>query len=329
MELHWAIIIFIIGIFLIIKGGDWFVNSASWIAHAAKIPTFVIGATIVSFATTLPELIISIMASIYGKNDLAVANAIGTVIANTGLIIAITFIFIALLTPRKNYWQQSLLLIISTITLWLGCLGNSLNLWASLVLLLIYFIFISINIIQGRLDLKQVSNLEIENSPELNKKIEKEKRNKKTVFLKILFFFIGATFIILGSNFLIEGGSTIAESLGIPERIIGITIVAIGTSLPELVTTITAIKKKEGSLSIGNIIGANIMNLTLILPICNLIAQGSFTISNQCILIDFPFCLAFSLIALVPMLIKQRTYKWQGILMLVCYIAYLAISIIL
>lgn len=329
MELHWAIIIFIIGIFLIIKGGDWFVNSASWIAHAAKIPTFVIGATIVSFATTLPELITSIMASICGKNDLAVANAVGTVIANTGLIIAISFIFIALLTPRKNYWQQSLLLIISTITLWLGCLGNSLNLWASLVLLLIYFIFISINIIQGRLDLKQVSNLEIENSPELNKKIEKEKRNKKTVFLKILFFFIGATFIIFGSNFLIEGGSTIAESLGIPERIVGITIVAIGTSLPELVTTITAIKKKEGSLSIGNIIGANIMNITLILPICNLIAQGSFTISNQCILIDFPFCLAFSLIALVPMLIKQRTYKWQGILMLVCYIAYLVISIIL
>lgn len=329
MELHWAIIIFIIGIFLIIKGGDWFVNSASWIAHAAKIPTFVIGATIVSFATTLPELIISIIASICGKNDLAVANAIGTVIANTGLIIAISFTFIALLTPRKNYWQQSLLLIISTITLWLGCLGNSLNLWVSLVLLLIYFIFISINIIQGRLDLKQVSNLEIENSPELNKKIEKEKRNKKTVFLKILFFFIGATFIIFGSNFLIEGGSTIAESLGIPERIVGITIVAIGTSLPELVTTITAIKKKEGSLSIGNIIGANIINLTLILPICNLIAQGSFTISNQCILIDFPFCLAFSLIALVPMLIKQRTYKWQGILMLVCYIAYLVISIIL
>ncbi len=329
MELHWAIIIFIIGIFLIIKGGDWFVNSASWIAHAAKIPTFVIGATIVSFATTLPELIISIIASICGKNDLAVANAIGTVIANTGLIIAISFTFIALLTPRKNYWQQSLLLIISTITLWLGCLGNSLNLWVSLVLLLIYFIFISINIIQGRLDLKQVSNLEIENSPELNKKIKKEKRNKKTVFLKILFFFIGATFIIFGSNFLIEGGSTIAESLGIPERIVGITIVAIGTSLPELVTTITAIKKKEGSLSIGNIIGANIMNLTLILPICNLIVQGSFTISNQCILIDFPFCLAFSLIALVPMLIKQRTYKWQGILMLVCYIAYLVISIIL
>ena len=141
MELHWAIIIFVIGIFLIIKGGDWFVNSASWVAHAAKIPTFVIGATIVSFATTLPELIISIMASIYGKNDLAVANAIGTVIANTGLIIAISFIFISLLTPRKNYWQQSLLFIISTITLWLGCLGNSLNLWASLVLLLIYFNF--------------------------------------------------------------------------------------------------------------------------------------------------------------------------------------------
>ncbi len=330
MDLHLAIIIFILGIFLIIKGGDWFVDCASWIAHAAKIPTFIIGATIVSFATTLPELIVSIIASIECKNDLAIGNAIGTVIANTGLIMGISLTFISLITPRKNYWQQSILLITSTLTLWLGCLGNSLNIWASLILLLIYFVFISLNLIQGRLDTNKKENkaVEIQDSPKNDTKIQKEKKNKKIVFSKIFLFIVGATFIILGSNFLIEGGSTIADSLGIPEHLVAITIVAIGTSLPELVTTITAIRKKEGSLSIGNVIGANIMNLTLILPICSLISKGSLIISNQSIFIDFPFCLMLSLIALVPTLIKQRTSKWQGISMLLLYTFYITISII-
>ncbi len=330
MDLCIAIIIFIIGVFLIIKGGEWFVDSASWIAHAAKIPTFIIGATIVSFATTLPELIVSIMASIDGQNDLAVGNAIGTVIANTGLIIGVAFTFMAILTPRKNYWQQSLLLICSTLTLWLGCLGNSLNIWASLILLFIYFTFISINLFQGRLDTnpKEKNCIEIEITPEENAKIKKEKKNKKIVFLKIFLFIIGAVFIIIGSNLLIKSGSTIANSLGIPERLIAITIIAIGTSLPELVTTIAAIRKKEGSLSLGNIIGANIINLTLILPICSLIANGSLIISTESIFIDLPFCLILSLIAIVPMFIKQRTYKWQGILILSIYFAYLTISIL-
>ena len=330
MDLCIAIIIFVIGIFLIIKGGDWFVDSASWIAHAAKIPTFVIGATIVSFATTLPELIVSVMASIGDKNDLAVGNAMGTAIANIGLIIGVAFTFMTITTPRKNYWQHSLLLICSTITLWLGCLGNSLNIWASLILLLIYFTFISINLIQGRLDTNQKGKkpIEIEISPEENAKIKKEKKNKKIVFLKIFLFIIGAIFIIIGSNFLIKGGSTIANSLGIPERLIAISIVAIGTSLPELVTTIAAIRKKEGSLSIGNIIGANIINLTLILPICSLIANGSLLISNDSIFFDFPFCLILSLITTIPILIKQRTYKWQGIFILIIYFTYLTISIL-
>ena len=327
MELGLAILLFIIGLLFVIKGGDWFVESATWIARVAKIPTFIIGSTIVSFATTLPELLVSLFASIENKNEMAVGNAIGSIIANTGLVMGIALAFMSIVTPRKNYWQQSLLLISSCILLWSGCLSKTLNIWISLVLLIIYVVFIVINLIQGRREIISDKTLEGKNT-ELVTKQQIKLVNKKNIFLKIIFFIIGAAGIILGSNLLISGGTTIAQSLGIPERVIAITLVAVGTSLPELMTTITAVRKKESGLSIGNIIGSNIINLTLILPTCSLVGQGTLSIPTQTLIVDFPFCLAFSLISIIPILWKQRTYKWQGITMLLGYVAYIIISVL-
>lgn len=337
MELFWAIVIFALGMLLIIKGGDWFVDSATWIAKAAKIPAFIVGATIVGFATSLPELVVSVVASIQGKNDMAIGNAVGSVIANTGLIMAIALTFMILTTRRKDYWQQCLLLIACCVVLWTGCLQGTLSIWASLIMILICIAFIAISIIQGRQGIKDTTD-KIINEPlfqEVN--IEAEEKqvtkqddviviNRKNIFKNIFFFFLGATCVILGSNFLIDGGSTIAIIIGIPERIIAITLVAVGTSLPELVTTVVALRKKEGGLMAGNIIGSNIMDLTLILPICSFASMDSFAVSKQSLMIDFPFCLAFSLIVVIPMLWKQKTYRWQGILLLLGYVAYLTVS---
>jgi len=323
MELGLAIVLFIIGLILMIKGGDWFVDSACNIAHIAKIPTFVFGATIVSFATTLPELTISIMATIAGKNELTVGNATGTVIANIGLVFSIAITFMTVKTPRKDYWLQCILLISSTLILWIGCLGNTLEIWISIVLILIYILFFIMNLFKGRKKTTTDENLGT------TRNITNTTQKKSIKLLPTLFFFIlGSTFIIFGSNFLIYGGSTIASHLGIPEYIVAITLIAISTSLPELVTTISAIRKKEGGLSIGNIIGASIINITLILSTCSLISKEPIYISQQTVKIDFPFCLAFSLIAAIPMLCKQRTYRWQGILILIGYIGYLTVSII-
>ena len=365
MELFLAVLMFIGGMILIIKGGDWFVDSATWIAKAAKIPSFIIGATIVSLATSLPELIVSIVASIQGKNDMAVGNAVGSVVANSGLIMAIALTFMTLTTPRKDYWQQCLLLIATVTTLWLGSLTGALNIWASIVMILICITFIAVSIIQGRRDKAAAVNtnlqidvknaIEVNTTPQTttaeekivtkkllteentnaNKKPNKNKEdepiviNKKNIFKNIFFFFVGSACVIFGSDFLINGGSTIATTLHIPERIIAITLVAVGTSLPELVTTIVAIRKKEGGLMAGNIIGSNIIDISLILPICSFVAHDSFVVSRQSIMIDMPFCLAFSLIMIIPMLWKQRTYKWQGILMLMIYAVYLTISAII
>lgn len=128
-------------------------------------------------------------------------------------------------------------------------------------------------------------------------------------------------------TWLIEGGSRIATALGVPERVIAVTMVAIGTSLPELVTTLTAIRKKEANLSIGNIVGANIIDLALILPVCTFVSNGTFSVSAQCLQIDFPACVIITLIAVIPMLIKQRAYKLRGVLMLLAYAAYLVITV--
>ena len=321
MELGLAIIFFIIGVYLVIKGGDWFVASASWIAHVIKIPTFIIGATIVSFATTLPELTISVIASFKGQNDMAVGNALGSVIANTGLIMAIAFTFMNIKTPRKKYFLQCLLLISSLVILWLGCFNNILSIWTSLILFIVYIMFIVINIIQGQH--KHLEKLSTNENP--NKLTIK----RKDIIIKIFLFILSAIFIIGGSNLLINNGTTIAEKMGIPEHIIAISIIAIGTSLPELITTIAAIRKKEGSLSIGNIIGSNIINLCLILSTCSLVTLKSFIISTRTVFIDFPFCFVITLIGIIPLIWKQRSYKWQGILMVLIYIIYLITSVLI
>ncbi len=314
MNIFWAISIFVIGIIMLIFCGDWFVGAASWIARAIKIPPFIVGATIVSFATTLPEMIVSLIASVQGKNDMAIGNAVGSVSANTGLIMAIAFVFMTVCTPRKDYWKQITLLLLASAILWVGCLTGTLSLWASIVLMAIFVVAMVCNI----MDARRNTTPETVSAPLVI--------TKKDTAKNIVLFIVGAVGIVVGSNLLINGGSTNAESLGIPERIIGITMVAIGTSLPELVTTLTAIRKKEASLSVGNIIGANIIDLSLILPICSFVSGEAFTVSTQCLHFDFPACLLICVVALMPLLFKQRASKWQGVLLLTGYLTYLIIS---
>jgi len=313
MNIFLAVILFVVGIALVVKGGDWFVDAASFIARAANIPSFIVGATIVSFATTLPEMIVSVMASIEGKNDMAVGNAVGSVTANTGLIMAIAMIFMTIVATRKEYLKQCILLIAAASILWCGSLSGKVKGWASIVLILIFVAFMIVNVMAAK---NQPSDQE-----------EKFEFSKKDILKNLGFFVLGAAGIVLGSNCLINGGSSIAEAIGVPERVIAVTMVAIGTSLPELVTTITAIRKKESSLSIGNIIGANIIDLSLILPVCTFVSGESFEVSKQALAIDFPACLLISLIAVVPLAIKEKAFRAQGIIMLGAYVAYLIITI--
>lgn len=303
------LLLFAVGIVLIVKGGDFFVDSASYIAEISGIPKFIVGATIVSLATTMPEMIVSVMAAAQGKYSMAVGNAIGSVTANTGIILSVGIIFMTIAVSRKKYLTKGLLLIAAVTAVWLGCLSGKLSLIASIILLAIFAGFVYENIRSAKSDMSGTSN--------------RPKVVKKELIIKLILFVAGAVMLVIGSDLLVDHGSNIATFLHVPEGIIAVTMVAIGTSLPELVTTITAIAKKQSSLSAGNIIGANIIDLTLILPVSSLVSRGQLTIDRQGLVYDMPACLILVLIAIVPTLITEKFRKWQGAVMLAAYGVYL------
>ncbi|MBE6903331.1 MAG: calcium/sodium antiporter [Ruminococcaceae bacterium] len=310
MEIALIIFLFAIGVVLIVKGGDFFVDAASWFARISKIPKFVVGATIVSLATTLPEIIVSSLAAFEGKVDMATGNAIGSVTANTGMIMAIGILFMTVAVNKKLFIPKAILLISIIVLLILLSLSGELTLVSSIILFVLFAVFIFLNIKEA----KQATQEAEEERPQLA---------TKTVIVNVLKFVFGAAGIVLGSQLLVDNGSEIALMLNVPENIIALTAIAIGTSLPELVTTITAIVKKESSLSVGNIIGANTIDMALILPICSIISKGSIPVNAQTIAVDIPVCLAITLVMLVPTIFTGKFQKWQGITGLVIYASYL------
>ncbi|MCQ2519977.1 MAG: calcium/sodium antiporter [Lachnospiraceae bacterium] len=323
MEWITVIVLLLIGLILIIKGGDYFVDSASWIAEVSGIPKLIVGATVVSFATTLPELLVSVFSAAKynpvtnpGAVDLCVGNAVGSVTANTGLILAISLLCMPSIIKRKDYLLKAILLIGAVSVMTLFCWNGSLNIVGSILLIVIFAIAMFENVREAVKTMKQQKD-----SAE-----EKEPLTRKVVIVNILKFVFGVAGIVFGADLLVDNGSLFASMLGVPDRIIAITILAVGTSLPELVTTITAIVKKEHSLSAGNIIGANIIDLTLILPICGLVSGGALPVSLSAARIDIPVCLAVSCVAMLPTLIFKKFSRVQGAVLLILYIAYIAVS---
>ena len=306
------IALFVLGLILIIKGGDWFVDSAVWIANATGIPKFIIGATVVSLATTLPELTVSVTGVLGGELDMAVGNAVGSVTENIGLIMGISLVCLPAVIQRSQLWLKAVLMSLAAALLWLMCRPGTLVLSQGLLLLVVFAVFIYDNIRSARNNIGSG---------------DKETVDKKELPKMLLLFVLGIAAIVVGSQLLIDYGCKIALLLGVPSAIIGVTMVAIGTSLPELVTTITAIAKKESSMSIGNIIGANVIDLTLILPVCSMFAGGGLKIAEQSYALDMPVCLGMTLLAILPPLITGKLYRWQGAILLLCYAAYVAVLV--
>lgn len=312
MQTGLVILLFVVGLVLIIKGGDWFVDSAVFIANLTGIPKFIIGATIVSVATTLPELTVSVTGVIDGELDLAVGNAVGSVTANIGLIMGISLVCIPAVIKRSQFWLKGTLMSAAALLLWILCKDGTLHMLPSFALFALLAVYVWDNIRDARNDVGSD---------------EREIVDKKDLPKQLVMFFIGIAAIVCGSKLLIEYGSELALLLGVPSAIIGVTMVAIGTSLPELITTLTAIRKRESSMSIGNIIGANIIDLALILPICSVVSDGKLTIAEQSYALDMPMCFAMTLIAVLPPLIKGKLYRWQGILILALYAVYVVILV--
>ena len=319
-------LLFALGIVLIVKGGDWFVEGAAWVARATGIPHFIVGATIVSLATTLPEIMVSTIAALEGRElrlsgfgdhlaaagekvGMAIGNGVGSVICNTALVMSVSILFLPGPVERRSFAPKALLMIAAVGALQLCVRSGALNVFGAGALVLIFALFIYENIrsAQGQMEQQTVM----------------ETPGKRAVIRHIFYILMGAGAIVMGSQLLVDYGSRMAMGWGVSEAIIGVTMVAVGTSLPELVTAITAVAKKETAMSLGNVMGANIIDITLILAICTFVYGGELPVSAQNIYLDFPVAMLVSLLAAVPVLVTGKTQKWQGICMIGLYILYL------
>ena len=314
MDILIIIIMFLLGIFLIVKGGDFFVDAASWMAEISGIPKFIIGATIVSIATTLPEMLVSIIAAAQGKVDMSIGNAVGSVTANIGLIMAVSILFSPASIRRRDYLPKSLLMLSAALIIVICGFFKEVNMLFAFILLAIFILFIYENIKSA---MAEVSG---------PKQAGKKETDKTEVISNLVKFVMGAAGIVIGADLLVDNGSELARMIGVSERIIGVTLVAVGTSLPELVTTITAIVKKQSSLSLGNILGANIIDLTLIMPLSAFVSGKALPIAAGSAVLDLPACLLVGLLAVVPAVIASRFRRWQGIALLAVYISYVVLT---
>ena len=317
------------GFLLLIKGGDWFVDAASNIANRFHLPELLIGATVVSIGTTLPEVMTSAMGAAAGSGAVAYGNAIGSIICNTALIAALTIAIKPGKVDKKSLvFPVSFFFITAVFYSFNAYVFGKFDLWMGIVLLLGFVTYMIINVINMKKNPQEAeSHDETEPEPAEN--------NSKFGLIKDIGILIGAALIIaVGAYLLVESATKIAHDLNVPETIISLTIVALGTSLPELVTAITALAKGHGALSLGNIIGANIFNLVLVSGAAIAInpfkvpAESTFLGNNASLIFDIPLMFGVMAIMTLPPLFKGRLYKWQGVALLGLYGAYCVLQFV-
>ncbi len=311
MQIFFAVLLFICGLFFTVRGGDNFVTAAGRISEIFAVPKFVIGATVVSLATTLPELLVSLLAAQDGKIDMAVGNAVGSVTANTGLILALSFLFIPPSPRQKNGRFKYALLLLCVLTLFVFSLSGRLLPAGSALLLFLFSLFIFENVRSAK-----------------GGRESTVLQDGESLALSLFRFLLGSAGIIIGAKLLVDNASALARILGVGEAVIATTVLAIGTSLPELTTTLCAIRKKESALSIGNILGANIIDISIILPACSLLSGKPLPISRRGLTLDMTACFIIICIATATPLLRGRPKKAQGAVLLGAYILYIIFTVI-
>lgn len=309
------VLLFLLGFLLLIKGGDWFVDGAVGIAHRFHLPELLIGATVVSIGTTLPEVMVSSQAALQHNAGISYGNAIGSIICNTSLIAAITIAAKPGPVSRKS-------LILPSGAFFIAAVIYSLIAYTSGEFTRLEGImFLCMFVLYMYLSVRQMKNGDGAESSEE----EETDANESSMTKDLLLLVVGAVAIAFGANLLVNNGTLIAAALGVPDSVIGLTMVALGTSLPELVTAITSLMKGHGALSLGNVIGANLFNIILVSGMAITIspfavpAEKTLFGINSSLLVDIPVMMGVMLLMCVPALKNEKLYRWQGILLLCIY----------
>ncbi len=313
------VLLFIVGLLCLIKGGDWFVDGSTGIARRFHVPELLIGATVVSIGTTLPEVMVSTTSALSGHGEIAYGNAIGSVICNAALIAAITVaVRPGKVDPKSLRVPVLFFFVAAGIYAGVAYTTGYFSRPIGFILLAMFVAYIVCNI------------LAMKNAPEPEE--EEEEGGENSLGKDIGLLVVGAVLIAVGANLLVDNGTLIAQALGVPESVIALTFVALGTSLPELVTAITSLAKGHGALSLGNVIGANVFNLVLVSGVSVSLAPFSIPQEstlfgmNASLVMDIPVMWAVMLILTVPALLKGKLSRWQGILLLCIYAAFCTVQ---
>ena len=305
------VLLFALGLVLLIKGGDWFVDAASGIAHRFHMPELLIGATVVSIGTTLPEVMVSAQGALAGSGAISFGNAVGSVICNTSLIAAITLLVKPAKVDRRT-------LILPSAAFFIAAAFYCFNAYAfgafsrasGIVLLAMFVVYMVVTVMQ------------MKKSPEPAPEQEEE-APEGSAARDVVMLIVGAAVIAIGARLLVDNAQILAKALGVPESVIALTLVALGTSLPELVTAITSLIKGCGALSLGNIIGANLFNLVLVCGTAITINPFDLsTASATSLTVDIPLMVGVMLVMTLPALTREKLSRWQGAVLLAAYAAY-------
>lgn len=315
-----AVLLFLLGLVLLIKGGDWFVDGATGLAHRFHVPEILIGATVVSIGTTLPEVMVSATSAVSGHGEIAYGNAIGSIICNAALIAAIVAAVrpsevdkTALRVPVAFFFGASAVYVIAAYVF------GSFSRLTGVLLLLIFAAYMGITITQA---VKGPKTITITTAGEGEEPAQEE---QAPLYKDILLLIVGAALIAVGANLLVNNGTIIAQALGVPESVIALTIVALGTSLPELVTAVTALIKGHNALSLGNVIGANLFNLVLVSGVSTVLSPFAVPESkliagmNASLVVDIPLMLLVMAFLTLPALKRGKLSRFQGVTLLLVY----------
>jgi len=315
MEYFITIFLLISGLILIIYGGNLLVNNALKISKITGIPESIVGATIVALATTLPELSVTVFSSMDNLNDIAVGNAIGSMIFNITFIIGMCITFSPEKCSKNSLRKNFYILFLSTIFILIFGLTKGIDKFEGVILLIVFIAYFIFNIIDV------FKKVKIESQTHQIVKIVENFDKKKLLFVAMMFI-IGSFFVFFGGKLLVQNGSNLARLLSISDHVIGVTIVAIGTSLPEVVTAISSIKHKCTSLAIGNTIGANILSSTLLVGTTAIISKSTLRFDLNITNFALPLLLVAMLIIYLPISKYNKTRKSQGIVLLLLSLIY-------
>lgn len=319
-----ALLLFAVGIVLLIKGGDWFVDSAVSIAKRFHVPEIIIGATVVSIGTTLPEVMVSVTAAVNDNSAIAYGNAIGSIICNTALIAALTIAIRPSSVNKKTISTPVLFFFVSAaIYMVAAYIFGRFDRWLGIVMLLVFGAYMAMTIYKG---FKNPVQQETEDD---------DTAHSGSLVKDLLMLVISAALIAIGADMLEGSSVSLATMAGVPTEVVGVTIVALCTSLPELVTAVTALAKGHGTLSLGNIIGANIFNLVLVSGAAVTISpfaipEGSKLLGyNTSQLIEIPLMVGVMALMTLPALFKGKLYRWQGVALLGIYVSFVVLQVLI